>query len=223
MNNGRVQYSQQKILRGLDSLAHKIATIGLSAQIISPMFDGKINGKSFTVNSETMPLVIILQDAIRFIYGRLGRCYFDNLGKDKNTASINILFDQIFNNPADGKNLQKTYKEQFDAIKVKLENAKKYKSKLNKFCNKHYAHTNIRSLEDIQADEVQIAISWSELIGLIDDAKDIIKKMFEICKKPSYNFSEHVYVEYKNQFWSLIDFHEINDVLNLPHSTKDER
>src|SRR6185312_5651490 len=123
MDAVRVQYTTQQITNGLDLLAHKISKLALSAEIISPPFKGKINGKVFIINRETMPLIIILEDAIRFIYGRLGRCYFDGQGRDNNTASIKVLFDQIFNNTKSNEDLKEIYKIQFNEIDRKLSNA----------------------------------------------------------------------------------------------------
>jgi hypothetical protein len=204
MSEGRTQYTPKKISSGLDALTHKIAKIGLSAKIISPMFEGKINGKEFTVNRETTPLVIILEDAIRFIYGRLGRCYFDSQGKNNNTASINVLFEQIFTNAK-----KTTHEKQFNFVEKKLINARKYEKKLKKYCNKYFAHTDIKSLEAIESDHIKLSISWGELICLINDAKDILRSMCLVCGKSPPDFSEHVYEEYKCQFWKLIEFTEI--------------
>lgn len=208
-DRGRVQYTPQQISNGLDLLVQKIAKIRLSAEIISPYFGGGlIHGKLFTVNIETMPLVIILQDAIRFHYGQLGRCYFDNQGRENNTASLVVLMDQIFNNALGDSQRKTIYKAEYNDIKSRLHKAEKYKRKLRKYCNKHFAHTDIQSPEAIEKDYVGLNIPWGEFINLIDDAKIILGSMYKVCEKQPGDFSEYVYESYKDQFWKLIDFPE---------------
>jgi hypothetical protein len=205
----RHQYTSNEISNGLDALVDKVAKISLSARIISPMFERKINDKEFTVNRETMPLVIILNESIRYIYGRLGRCYFDGPGKDNNTASLKVLYDQIFNAP-NGDSRKITYKKDFDNIEMILKRAQPYKRKLTRFCNKYFAHTDVtKSLQEIEADYVKISISWTELINLIDDAKNILRSLFLVYGKGEPSFAEHVYEEYTKQFWEIISFSEI--------------
>lgn len=152
--------TRTKILNGLDLLAHKIAKLSLSAEIISPIYTGKINGKMFTINRETMPLMIIIGDAISYIYGRLGRCYFDNQNKDNNTASIKILFDEIFKDAT----TKQSFKSQYIDINKKLINARRYEKKLKDYCNKHFSHTDIKPLNVTEAELVKLNIPLNELM-----------------------------------------------------------
>ena len=217
-----VQYTPQQISNGLDLLVHKIAKIGLSAEIISPFFrEKKINGERFVINRETMPLVIILQDAIKYHYGQLGRCYFDGQGKENNTASISVLVDQIFNSNSDGTQRKINYETEFNNINEKLRKAEKYKNKLRKYCNKHFAHTDIKSLRAVEKDYVDLSIPWDEFVGLINDAKDVLRSLYLVCQKSPCDFSEHAYEEYKNQFWKLINFTEVKIANHTPQSKKD--
>jgi hypothetical protein len=223
----RSQYTPQQISDGLDLLVQKIAKIGLSVEIISPYFSGtvsngmminKINGKFIHVSRETMPLVIILQDVIRYHYGQLGRCIFDGQGRENNTASISVLVDQIFNNKIDGNQKKLAYKTEFSDIEKRLHRAEKYKVKLRKYCNKHFAHTDIKSSQAVESDLIKLAIPWNEFVGLINDAKSMLKNLYLVSQKPTCDFSEWIYEEYKNQFWKMIEYPEIKITTHLPKS-----
>jgi len=141
----KIQYTQEQISNGLDVLGVKIGRLAVAVEIVTPYFtDRKINGKDFILPQS---LVIILGDIIKFHYGQIYRCYFDKQGRGNNTASINVLYKQIFNNETDGVKRMKSHQSEFKEIKSKLGSAQKYKEQLKQFSHKYFAHRVSRHIK----------------------------------------------------------------------------
>lgn len=219
MKQNKVQYSAQQISNGLDVLSVKIGRLAVAVEIVTPYFtDRKINGKDFILPQS---LVIILGDVIKYHYGQLYRCYFDTQGRENSTASISVLYEQIFNDESGGEERKRSHKAEFKLIKSKLGSAQKYKGKLKQFSHKHFAHTDTgKTFEESEQELATIGIPWKEFVNLIDDAKIILKNMCVACQKPSLDFSEAQYPYLRDEFWGAIKYTEVR-ITNHPPPTND--
>lgn len=219
MKQNKVQYTAQQISNGLDVLGVKIGRLAVAIEILTPYFkDRKINGKDFILPQS---LVIVLGDVLKFHYGQLYRCYFDTQGRENNTASISVLYEQIFNDETDGVSRQKSHQSEFKEIEGKLESAQKYKDKLRQFSHKHFAHTDTgKTLEESEKELATIGIPWNEFINLINDAKIILKSMCAVCQKPSPDFAEGQYSYLRSEFWEAVKYTEVR-IMNSPPPLND--
>jgi len=208
MKKTSIQYTHQQISNGLDVLIVKVGRMAVAVEIVTPYFkDRKINGKDFILPQS---LVIILSDVIKYHYGQLYRCYFDTQGKENNTASISVLYHQIFNEDVDEK-IKKNYHAEFEEIRIKLDAVQKYKEKLKQFSHKHFAHTDTsKTLEESEKELATIGIPWQEFVSLINDAKIILKNMCVVYQKPIQDFSEGQYPYLRDEFWSAIKYTEVH-------------
>lgn len=209
MKSQKIQYTSRQISNSLDVLVFKIGRLALCIEILSPYLKGRsINDKHFILPQS---LILILDSALRYYYGQLYRYYFDTQGRENNTASINVLKEQLFKDGLDGTNKNDNYSEQLKEITSKLQYAETFKNELKQFSHKHFAHTDInKSLSETQKELATIGIPWQEFTNLINNAKIILTEMCLICEKPKPDFSESTYSDLKNEFWESIKYEMIN-------------
>jgi hypothetical protein len=193
------RFNREDIRRGIDSLVMKVSKIGLYVNIIDPYFDG------FYITRKSLPLSVILTELIAHVYGQLSRIYFDSSRAYK-TASISVIYDELC--CVQDKNMLKGYRHlnEFNNVKQKIEEiAINYKSKLELYCDKYYAHSEIRSIEEAKQDQDDFRMSWNEIKLLIEEAKRIIKSMWLYLDDAESDFASNQYEEFRRDFWALID------------------
>lgn len=196
------EFSKEEISIGLHLLVEKTSKIAIASQILDPW----ITGQTGLVSShKTIPLIIVLEHVEHFVFGQLHRLFFDR-SKNNKTASIQEIYRQVEvfakSNTLPGTRHLPVFKK----VEHQLADVRKvHGRKLKLFSNKYYAHMDIRTPEQRVDDRRIYTTFWSDVLRLIDIAKDAISSIQLYWEDANSEFAEGYYEDFKKKFWDRID------------------
>lgn len=195
---GKPGLTVDDVRTGLETLIDKVTTLALCAHILDKYFDG------FYVTHKTLPMSIVISEFVKHLSGQLSRLYRDDSRRYK-TASISTIYNAL-KKPEVKKELTGVrHQELFDSVELLLRDVNHNLDKVELRCDKYYAHTEIRSVEQAKQDAEDTKITWYEIRQLIDEAKKIINIMSLYVADTDQEFGEGYYDGYQRRFWELID------------------
>lgn len=200
-------FSNDDISRSIELLIKKFSKISIFAHILDEYFE---NGK-FIITRKTMPLSMVLSELTFHISGQLSRLCFDKSPRNYKTASICEIYNKIENNSGKGAAKGVKHLARFEAAKNSIKLIEdNYKNKFKLLADKHYAHLEVRTEEEVKADYQIFQTSWVNIKKLIEEAKNILFVINLFWEDTDTDFCDTQYEDFKRRFWNLISLPDRN-------------
>lgn len=196
----KVTFTCDEISDSLKRLRERLSEIALLSQIIDPYFEGVV------VARKTIPFVMVINEFVAHIYGQLSGLLFDSASRFYKTISICEIYAQIKQHGPKCCSLGARHEEKFNELEnCILEFSSQYREKLKRYRDKHYAHIELQNSDAVKQDYEEIKTSWSEILTMIEVAKEFVNTMLLYWLDETSDFVETCYKDYQSKFWAIIN------------------